>query len=377
MVTYNEVKEEFEKHNCKLLMTEDEFNLKKRYVKEKYKYIASCGDNHEIIFSNFKYGLLGRNCPKHSNLKKSIDNKEKYKLKPVLNHELENKSIELLKTIIGDLFDVKNNGEGCLSDCSIRLKHITDDSWLMVQMKSTANPTDINYQFNHCSNYEDCIIICICLSDKKMWILDGNTTNTKCISIGLKKSKYDEFEITKDTILGILTHYYNTFLKYEFETIDTPITPKYKLERDYRIYREKMVHCLPFIRNERQALVYDFNINGFKVQEKVSSQKKNENGTCFNLNKHNSRNNGVEQKISYQKGDNDFYWLNLNNKKHFYIIPEYELISRNYINIDKTSSITLNPNSTIGNNIWAKEYLFDYTNITKMDEDKIKRMFLL
>jgi len=52
MVLFNEVKEEFEKHNCKLLMTEEEFNQKTRTTKEKYKYTASCGDNHEIIFQN-------------------------------------------------------------------------------------------------------------------------------------------------------------------------------------------------------------------------------------------------------------------------------------------------------------------------------------
>jgi len=89
VVTYNEVKEEFEKHNCKLLMTEEEFNLKKRRTNENYKYIASCKCNHEIRFTNFKYGLQGRNCPKHSHLKQSIDNKEKYKLNPILPSDLE------------------------------------------------------------------------------------------------------------------------------------------------------------------------------------------------------------------------------------------------------------------------------------------------
>jgi len=378
MVTFNEVKEEFEKHNCKLLMTEDEFNQKPRYVKEKYPYIASCNDNHnhEVYFNNFKNRLTGIECPKCVNMKKSIDNKEKYKLNPVLSHELENNSIEYLKTIIGDLFDVEFNGEGCLADCSIKPKHITEDSWLMVQMKSTEKPRSDGYKFHSSSKYKNCIIIYICLSDKKMWLLDGNKTTTTTISIGLKKSKYDEFEITKDTILEILTYYYNTLQKYGFETIDTPITINQQLEREYRIYSETMIPCLTFIRNEKQGLVYDFMVNEFKVQEKVSSQMKNRTSIYFTLDKHNS-NNGVLQHISYKKGDNDFYWLNVNNNKHFYIIPEHEFLSRNIINIDKTSSITLNPNSNTGNNSWTKHYLFDYTNITKIDEEKLKRMFHL
>ena len=117
-------------------------------------------------------------------------------------------------------------------------------------------------------------------------------------------------------------------------------------------------------------------INGLKVQEKVYSKEKTRNYTRFNLDKSNSRVNRVKQYISYKKGDNDFYWLNVNNKKHFYIIPEHELLSRNIINIDKKTSINLNPNSTIGNNSWANEYLFDYTNFTKLDEEKLKQCFI-
>ena len=63
----------------------------------------------------------------------------------------------------------------------------------------------------------------------------------------------------------------------------------------------------------------------------------------------------------------------MNNKQHFYIIPEHELLI-NYINVDKRSSITLNPDSKKGKNSWANKYLFDYT---KLDEEKLKIMFHL
>ena len=376
MVTYNEVKEKFEEHRCKLLMTEEEFNQKPRITHEKYPYIASCTHNHEVLFDNFKGRSTGVKCPKCVNLKKSIDKIEKYRLNPVLSQGLEFESIEYLITLIGDTFDVKFNGEGCLADCSIKPKHITEDSWLMFQIKSTEKPrSGDGYKFNCKPKYINCIIMCICENDKKIWIFNGNTMLINCISIGLKKSKYDEFEITKDTIHEKLTHYYNTFPKYDFETIDIPITSNQKLENESRIYRETMIPCIDFIRNERQELVYDFMINGLKVQEKISSKRKNRNYIEFHLDKSNSSNNGVQQKKSYQKGDNDFYWLNVNNKQHFYVIPEHELISRNYINIDKTSSISLTPNSKKGKNSWANEYLFDYTKITKIDEEKLKTMF--
>ena len=370
MVKYNEVKETFEKHNCQLLMSEEEFNLKPRKVFEIYKYIASCQHNHEVNFHNFKGRSTGVFCPNCVYLKISKDNIEKYVLNPISTHDLEYDSIVYLKSIIGDTFDVNFNGEDCLSDCCIKPKYITEDKWIMVQMKSTSKPTS-NYSFNRCSKYNNCIIMCICISDKKMWVFDGNKITISTISIGLTKSKQNEFEITRETIHEKITHYYNTFPKYDFETIDTPITIKFQLEREYRIIRETIINCLTFIRNERQGLVYDFIVNGLKVQEKVCSKKKNKNGIDFNLNKK----NGVKQSISYKIGDNDFYWLNVNNKQHFYVIPENELLSRNYINTDTRASITLNPLSKTGKNSWANEYLFDYTNITKIDEEKLKRMF--
>ena len=51
MVLFNEVKETFENQGC---ITEEEFNIKSRITHENYKYISSCGHNHEICFNNFK-----------------------------------------------------------------------------------------------------------------------------------------------------------------------------------------------------------------------------------------------------------------------------------------------------------------------------------
>ena len=367
MVNFIDVKEKFKEHGCELLMTEDEFNTKTRSTTEKYEYTASCGHKHNVWFHVFKNRQTGVICPKCVILKDAINQKEKYKLNPILNIDLEYKQIDYLITLIGDIFDVKINGEGCISKCCIKPKNITEDLWLMIHMNSTEKPIR-GYGFHGSPKYKDCLVMCICDSDKKMWGLNGNTIITKKISIGLKKSIYNEFEITKKNIHEKMTHYYNTFPKYDFETIDTPISSEQQLEREYRIYRETMINCLSFIRNERQ-LVYDFIVNNFKVQEKVGSKIKNKKGYNFTLNKH----NGKKKSISYQSGDNDFYWLNLNNKKDFYIIPEHELLSRNIINTDKTASIYLNPNSTKKcNNSWAKEYLFDYT---KVDEEKLKKMF--
>ena len=216
MVKYNDVKKEFVKHKCELLMSEEEFNLEPRKVKEKYNYTASCGHYNEVRFDAFKYYESGIICPDCVHLENSINQKEKYRLNPVSTHDLEFNSIEYLKTIIEDSFDVKFNSEDCLSDCCIKPKHITEDKWLMVQIKSTEKQiSNGGYHFDCQSNskYTNCIIMCICDSDKKMWIFDGNIITVKRICIGIKKSKNDEFEITKDTIREKITYYYNTLPK--------------------------------------------------------------------------------------------------------------------------------------------------------------------
>ena len=124
VLSFNDVNDKFKEHGCILIMSEDEYNQKKS-KNYKYKYIASCTHNNEICFSDFKNKLSGLKCPKCVNYESSINQIEKYKLNPVSPNDLEFESIEYLKTLIGDTFDVIINGEGCLADCSIKPKHIT------------------------------------------------------------------------------------------------------------------------------------------------------------------------------------------------------------------------------------------------------------
>ena len=158
--------------------------------------------------------------------------------------------------------------EGCLADFAIKPKKIDEDKWLMVQMKNTSKPLrdygftplniinrtpkghpvqcsratlpenqlyqapikdgrpDSNVHRCKCSNrYHDCAILCVCLSDKRMWLLNGNEiTVSKKIAIGLKKSKYSINEITTKTIVQQLTNYYDNLplLPYNVINIYTP-----------------------------------------------------------------------------------------------------------------------------------------------------------
>jgi hypothetical protein len=369
MVNWKEIKDTFEKHNCKFLISEDEFNKTKHSTVEKYKYIASCGHENEVWFNVFQSRLTGVNCPNCVHKKNAEQQKEKSKTDPNSTFNLEFNSIKYIIENIENKFDFKYVKEGCMANLAIQPKNYKDDLWIMIIVKSTIKPTR-DYAFKCNTKYKNCIIICICDDDKKMWCLDSNKINVKFkIAIGLKNSKYSDYEITLKNITEVLQSYFDTYPKFNLDTINTPISKSQQIELEYTKYREDKIN-LNFIANDQKNLVYDFILNGFKVQEKIGNIQKNKNGTNFTLAKNNGTNNKNRKFTSYKKGDADFYWLNIPDKKHFYIFPENILIQNNYINTETKKAIYLNP--ITNENSWDKEYLFDYTNV---DINKIKKMF--
>jgi hypothetical protein len=344
-------------------MTEEEFNQKKRSTTEKYKYIASCGHKHEVwlhVFCNRNTGVKCPDCVIKDNTEKA---KQVLKVGSNPFIELEHHSIMYLQDLVKKNYDLKITFDGCLADVAIKPKIIKEDSWMMIQVKSTYKPTR-GYNFK-CKEYKDCIIFCLCDNDKKMWIFDGNNITVKDkIAIGLNKSKYDDNEVTKDDILSTLDNYYKTMKKFPFEHIDTPISDNHKVEKEYRKHRELKISFLEFEYPKFQGSVYDFMINNYKIQEKTNLCSKDKETVSFVLHK----NNGKNKYTSYKKGDNDFYWLNLPDKKHFYVIPEQVLVDQKYIDTIKKTILPINLNTKS----WISPYKFDYDNL---DEGKLKAVF--
>ena len=89
------------------------------------------------------------------------------------------------------------------------------------------------------------------------------------------------------------------------------------------------------------------------------------------------KNNGSSNKIQYNIGDNDFYWLNCDNKETFFVIPETKLIEKGFIgnkienNNKQTLKITVKK-ELHKKSAWLQDYMFDYENI-----DKDRLLFLL
>ena len=91
--------------------------------------------------------------------------------------------INYLKNILSDKFDFVRLFDGCKADIAIKPKSLLSntDEWLGIQIKSTQkkvrNNTSEAYRFDLSKDYENFIIICICLEDKNTWIFENSSVS--------------------------------------------------------------------------------------------------------------------------------------------------------------------------------------------------------
>ena len=295
---------------------------------------------------------------------------------------IEAKCIDYLKNTLLNKFEFIRLFDGCKADIAIKPKYISPDvdEWIGIQVKSTEkkvkNNTSYGYKFDLSKDYENFIIICICLEDKKSWIFENNLISH--IKSGLTisdNSKYNQYKI-ENNIESILENYYNniSIKKFILDELNTPGSKNTQTEYEYRKIREEKITFLDFINNEMEGLVYDFKIGDKKIQEKVGGYPhKNINTYHFTFSKMKGRIEGKKIRQTYEIGDCDFYWLNCKNSSIFYVIPESILIEKGYIgNSDgKIKSITIS--KTNKKIFWTEDYLFNYENL---DKEKLCKILL-
>jgi len=362
--TYESMSSYFESKNCKLTYTKDEFENYYINNKQKINYIASCGHENNVCWKNFQSLNQGINCPKCVNKNTGEKLKEFRSLDDNKNSCLqEMKCINYFKDLLSDNFTVTKTFDGCKADIVIKKNDEEQDLWLGIQVKSTNKKTEREQYYFRLNNgkYDNCILLCICEEDKKMWLIPYQEVHgLKTIGVA-QKSKYNKYEVTSETLIEKLTMYYNSIIKFDFKTLNTPISKSQQQEQGYRNLRESKIDFIEFTNNHVEGLVYDFKIGEKKVQEKVGSIiHNNPNSFSFSLNKYDCRVEGKCVNQSYQKGDNDLYWLNCKNGK-FYVIPEKELIDNGFIG----NKLKLYVSPTNENTEWCNKYLFHYDNVDK------------
>jgi hypothetical protein len=365
--TYESISSNFENKNCKLCYTKEEFENYYKNNKQKLKYIASCGHNNEVSWKNFNSLNQGIICPSCVNKNAGIKLKILYSNNNKLSSlEQEFKCINYFKELLDGSFISIKSFDGCKADIAIQKFDTTEDLWLGIQVKTTNKKTDRDQYYFRLNEgkYDDCLILCICEEDKKMWLIPyEDVKGLKTIGIA-QKSKYNKYEITKEILISKLNYYFDLCNKFNFEILDTPTSKSQQQEQLYRKIRETKIDFIQFKNNNMEGLVYDFMIENKKVQEKVGTIiRNNYNSYLFNISKYSCRIDGKCKNKCYEEADNDIYWLNCKNGK-FYVIPEDVLISKEFIgkNCNKEK---LYVSLTNKNTKWCNEYLFDYNNVDK------------
>jgi hypothetical protein len=368
--TYENIIEEFKKRNCRLLDSKEEFDeIKKNSKTSAYKlnYIASCGHTHKVFYNVFKSRNTGivcslcKNKEIGKNKKEKMNNNEMSKLSYI---EQEFKVIKDIQSRFEDHFNIVKAFDGCLVDIIYKPKSVLEDKWVGIQIKTSST-----YSFHIDNNYTNCLLLLFCIDDNSMWLIPENIiVNQRKITIGYKKSKYDIYKVNNDEIVNKLNYLYNKTSTFVFDKLNTPINIYQHREQIFRKYREEKIPFITFQDNNMEACVYDFKIGNLKIQEKVCQCIINRKNTyCFNLNKRNGLIEGKRTERQYDINDNDFYWLNFDNKKTFFVIPENVLVEKGIIgnklgSNKKKLTIIYNDRFT-SKNVWLQRYTFDYETI--------------
>jgi hypothetical protein len=372
---YENVVEEFNKRNCKLLTTKDEHDeLIKITKKTMYRlnYIASCGHEHIVFYNVFKSRGTGIICPSCKNKETGANTKAKIQnneISKIYTTEQEDTFMKKICEILQHDFEIVKAFDGCNVDLIFKPKNITEDKWVGIQVK-TMGIRHLTYSFHLHKTYVNCLLLFYCCEDESMWLIPENTISyQKKVSIGYNKSKYNIYKINKESIFENLNEYYQTTSKFTFEELDTPINIYQQREKEFRKFREEKVDFIKFEYENMEATVYDFKIGNIKIQEKVTKISDKEDRYKFCLCKNNGTKDGKHNQIQYDIGDNDFYWLNCDNKKTFFVIPEAVLINRGIIgNNDGKRSMFLKitvKELLHKNSSWLQPYMFNYENIDK------------
>lgn len=370
---YSVIQKLFESHGCELYTTKDEYDNMKNPVKSKVNFKASCGHDNTVTLTNFlqkQSGLLCKPCVYKKVSDKSKEYKENNKN---INLEQEYEGYKKLYNIIEEDFEIQKTNEGCLSDLIIKPKYIEDNKWMMIQIKTCLDTCHGLYTFSsQKNNYENCIVICMCLNADKMWMIDYTQFIDKNkLNIGLtKKSEYFKYQMSNEVLIQNLLSEYCFMNKYKKEICLIPRSPNQKIEHTYRLKRESQIPYLNYIYPGVDGCKTDYFINNYKIQEKVGSIIHNRTETYkIGLEKNNSQGT----KTRYAENDNDFYWIWLKDKENiFYIFPESELIKHNYIKT-KTDIEEKRCGFCINKTNWTKDYQYQLDDINL--KNKLEKLF--
>jgi hypothetical protein len=370
-LTYKKLIDIYARKECDILTTEEEFAILMSdlegddLAKLNFKFSAKCGHINEGFYGNFRNNPntdVCKTCNKENRIKKftSITSN---------SNMIEYEGYKLCKELLENTFEIYRTPNGCSADIIIKPKNQVENMYLGIQLKVCMKNNFRIYSFKNVNDkrYETYCIVCICLVDKKIWVFNFNDIkHTKNLSIGRKKSQYDNCLIPKEIFSNRCLQFYNNGMLYSKDELFTPITPNMKIEYQYRVRREKELGFLNFVYYDIDNLIFDFTINGSKHQEKVVSCCKNKRDRYNAQIKRSFANKDKK----YKKSDNDYYWIWLKDTTLFFVFPEDVMIEQGFIE-DQNNQVNGNMYINLNNLDWKSEYMFDLDNL---DKDKLLKL---
>lgn len=373
---YENVVEEFNKKGCKLLVTKEEYNNIISITRKNYrlKYIAYCGHEHIVFYNVFKSRNTGVICPSCKNkeigkkVKEQIQNNEINRIGKI---EQEFKFIKEFQILLEKDFEIIKAFDGCNVDIIFKPKEVNDNKWVGIQVK-TSKTIHLTYSFHINNNYKNCLILLFSVDDQNMWIIPENVIGIQQkISIGYKKSKYNIYKINIDEVINKLHIFYINTTKFEFDILNTPTNIYQQREQEFKNFRQETIKFIDFEYDDMEGTVYDFKINGYKIQDKTAKLCEKQKRCAFCLCKNKGKIESKRNQVQYDINDNNFYWLNCDNKQHFFVIPEKILIEKGFIATNKEKNkIKIFLKITIKDELhykhqWLTPFIFNYTSINE------------
>lgn len=375
MENYNKVKSCFDTNNCTLLTTFDEFEeLRKNVLYQSYqfvrvRFIGNCTHESSVVFTNFNLRKTGINCKECTK-----KNTSKIMKRAKNSNEIESDGIKIIEEYLTPLYEVIRTKEGCLADIAIQKK--SEEQWIPVQVKSTIQLSHGMYSFgfNH-NDYKNMLLICVCISEKKLWVIPYHHLSiTSKLNISID-SKYNKYLVDLTTIIDRIDSYRSEILCLQLDTILLPITP---LQQREQLYAKKREQCVPFLEYKYpliQNTCVDVIVNGKNVQEKVLGYDELKKGLYCGFSKNNGIKDGKRCYRCYQLGENEYYWLHSSVDNRFWIIPELVLYNKGYLSKkDETmpkKMLWFKSENNI-NKEWLVEYEYNYDII---DKEAILKIF--
>ena len=153
--------------------------------------------------------------------------------------------------------------------------------------------------------------------------------------------------------------------------MNTPTNIYQQREQEFKNFRQETIKFIDFEYDDMEGTVYDFKINGYKIQDKTAKLCEKQKRCVFCLCKNKGKIESKRNQVQYDINDNNFYWLNCDNKQHFFVIPEKILIEKGFIATNKEKNkIKIFLKITIKDELhykhqWLTPFIFNYTSINE------------